>query len=157
MEIKVSSFQATSKKDARKGSQDSARGPCSTRFYAGHREARARPARKRGVQGAEVHDMKASLCRERERFRGTGAEDGTREREGERREANERKEKKRKKKKRQKKKARPDNRPIPPLAENTENRESASLLLSSSFSLPSLSHVSRFPGILRDLWSPYTL
>ena len=42
----------------------------------------------------------------------------------------------RERKREKKRKKAPDNRPIPPLAENTENRESASLLLSSSFSLP---------------------
>lgn len=97
--------------------------------------------------------MKASLCRAREtrkaergtpiaarhdvanRSGNTGAEDGgeTELQEGQRKTKAERTKKKRR---RRKKKKAPDNQPIPPLAENTENRESASLLLSSSFSLP---------------------
>jgi len=71
-----------------------------------------------------------------------------------------------------KKASRSDNGPIPPppprltttttlFAENTENRESTSLLPSPSSDIgPSLfrsRHISRFPGIPRDLWSPYTL
>lgn len=97
-------------------------------FYAGP----SLPSVEKGVQGAEVHDMKASLCRARAR-----ESDRQRER---------KKEKERpivrgrsavlRKGSEAKKKPRLDNRPISSLAENTENRESTSLLLSSSRAPP---------------------
>lgn len=118
-------------------------GQCST-FYAGLSRPRRR---KRGTRRAEVHDMKASLCREEERER---ERDATR-----RNQALFLRAALRKRGQNEKKRLRPDNRPILPLVENTENRESTSLLLSLSFGAPfslhPLLHISRFPGIPRDL------
>ena len=131
------------------------RGPCSTRFYAKRpigkrkRDYKAqkfttwRPhyaalgkleRRKQGPPFGEhgggrwrprTSATRRKRTRDERKKRGIRRKRRGRERERERERDREKKRKKA-----------PDNRPIPPLAENTENRESASLLLSSSFSLP---------------------
>lgn len=99
-------------RDTRKGSRYPG-----TWFYAGHRDLWS--SMKKGLQGAEVHDMKASLCRAREtrkaergtpiaarhdvanRSGNTGAEDGgeTELQEGQRKTKAERTKKKRRRRK----------------------------------------------------------
>lgn len=118
------------------------REPCSARFYAGR-------GREKGVtRSSRREGLVTARARRGGRIGGRGDGRGGGLGEGRKRRSRERTARR--------KKARPDNRPIPQLAENTENRESASLLSISLCRSGSLSHVRRFPGIPLVIFGPRT-